>query len=624
MRMVFGDESATPDQERAKSATASSAGTSRRARLTEDELASLVGHWNPRQAARSPDDGEALDALLGAAADHLAGCPHCSDVFISPGALSDHLLQRHADSLLPLGFLTPDSHDIIPPAAAIYICPHCHYAVGGRYPAGRAVTIIIEHVAACSRKAAPASGPPPISFTVSKDRVLIDKFLAGVVRFPVHMCSIDNEVFATAEGLARHTAECCVGLKPEAIPPGILADLRAMAEKALGEARAEMARDREAEDTAAVERDEHKQDSGPRKDTAQVLTPGLSIEVTAVKRSSVGTPVEVGDCSTVMLTSEDISEGTLRLPSRIRSIADGQTDIGLILGGEKSATFGYDSLRSRLHGMSEWYDSNYLDTGDRVRIEVVNLSPPEFSVSTRWRRDIPARLMPPKDDDAWADSPLRDCIYTVLTVLGRPAHTLEIFNEVARHRTVRPGSISAVLSRYSGVLFERTGGSTWTLADSQMIGGWDIGESPGDTHAEKPPEEAVPEEVLDRIDSQDLVYRLLKGVKYPLSYEEICSHLADHLLVDAHALAAASFHNASDPRLRRMEDGRFGLSEWFEEREETKLLVTGLLTYDPNEPAVQRKSVPSHGLNPGVLFQWVLRAFRFLASIFGRRSRGQF
>ncbi|GAH69592.1 unnamed protein product, partial [marine sediment metagenome] len=66
------------------------------------------------------------------------------------------------------------------------------------------------------------------------------------------------------------------------------------------------------------------------------------------------------------------------------------------------------------------------------------------------------------------------------------------------------------------------------------------------------------------IEENDYVYKLLEKIRKPLSFDEICSRLADYLKVDVYELRATGFLKAYDERFRRLDNGSWALEKWFE------------------------------------------------------------
>ena len=269
----------------------------------------------------------------------------------------------------------------------------------------------------------------------------------------------------------------------------------------------------------------------------------------------------------VTVREEWLPEGILRLPHQLASLLPACETVSVRSDEKPGEPMEYDSGAAELRGLGPFYQGKALAPGDHLRLRLVADDPPTLFLSALWRMSLDKLLRLEPNDLDWQSAVLRDCIIVVLAHKEGPAHYREIYAEVSTHRHTSLGAVGGTLSRYCPAVFTHAGWGEWQLAGQQPP---PKPRKPEELDSQPPP--PIPPEVWDaieRIEAQDYVYKLLKRLGRPLSFEAICSRAAAVLHVDPEALQATGFLNAADPRLRRLEDGTWALEEWFQPPEKT-------------------------------------------------------
>ena len=240
----------------------------------------------------------------------------------------------------------------------------------------------------------------------------------------------------------------------------------------------------------------------------------------------------------------------------------GKTNTVHILYDQVDELLPYNDNDRLINGLDKFYSAKAIAEGDKVHLRLQPLESAKLFISCRWKRRLDWLLKRNPTDLRWDRISLRDCIIVVLSKFKTPAHYRDIYPEIAPHKQVLLGSIIATLSRYSPSLFVHAGYCRWQLA------GWicpneNLGQEPA---AEGPKTPEISDEIwkaIALIEDNDYVYKLLQKAARPLSFDEICSRLADDLKVDVNQLRASGFLKP-DERFRRLDDGTWALEEWFE------------------------------------------------------------
>ncbi|MFH0964815.1 MAG: hypothetical protein V2A58_12500 [Planctomycetota bacterium] len=332
----------------------------------------------------------------------------------------------------------------------------------------------------------------------------------------------------------------------------------------------------------------------------------------------------VGQSFSCTARRAEIGKGLLRLPKRLVSCFPRAHRVTVHLAGNKeSSVLLLDPFRGHLKGLAEWFQHNAVEHGDKIRFQLMSIEPPEIRIWTEWEKHIGYLFRCPAEDFRWDTFPIRDCLVRVLTPGQGPMHYRSLYSQISRHRQVAIGSVIATLSKYRGVLFEHSGRGMWALLSS--VGRSDDGPPPSTQTRQDLPPSKVSEAVwrlVAEIEEGDVVYGLLKRVHDSLSFTQICQKIAETRGIDWHELQHTGFLNAEDDRLRRLDNGHFGLSEWFHDRVPLHMQgesrADGPVKQEPIAPT-GGSSVPSRrsptsreGVLPRILIV-VHRMVRFLA-----------
>jgi DNA-directed RNA polymerase delta subunit len=232
----------------------------------------------------------------------------------------------------------------------------------------------------------------------------------------------------------------------------------------------------------------------------------------------------------------------------------------------------YITLESK--ALQHWYNENGVQPGDSIGLTVEQTKPLVLRIYTEWDRDADRyrRYIQRRQLDSLPRTvlPIRDLIWLYFKQKPTPeiAHRSDIIEAVLADRPeISERSIDACLSANSH-LFARTGErGYWGLKE------WGIGEHvilnpPKESVFSQPIETTKPVDVdyvLATIHGEDLVYRILKSAKTPLSYSELTERIGRYLGVAESVLKYTSFLNAQDARLVRLHDGTFTLRDDLEE-----------------------------------------------------------
>jgi DNA-directed RNA polymerase delta subunit len=287
----------------------------------------------------------------------------------------------------------------------------------------------------------------------------------------------------------------------------------------------------------------------------------------------------------VTIKPEWLEKDILIVPRKLSAYLE-KTNTVHILYDQVDELLPYNNNDRRIKGLDKFYSKKAIAEWDRVHLQLQALEPAKLFISSRWQKRLDRLLKIKPTDLHWEHTSLRDCIIVVLAKSKTPAHYREIYSEIAPHKQVLLGSIIATLSRYSPLLFVHAGYCQWQLA------GWicpneHLGQEPA---AEDPKTPEISDEIWKAvavIEDNDYVYKLLQKAEIPLSFDEICSRLADYLKVDVNQLRDTGFL-MPDKRFRRLDNGTWTLEEWFRRPESAGPVQT--------EPAKPEKSSWAYNL----------------------------
>jgi len=267
---------------------------------------------------------------------------------------------------------------------------------------------------------------------------------------------------------------------------------------------------------------------------------------------------------TVTIRPEWLEKGVLLVPQKLSNCIK-KRDIMHVLYDQVDELLPYSHNDRLIKRLANYYTTKAIAECDKVHLRLQSLEPARLFLSCRWQKRLDRLLQIKPTDLNWKRISLRDCIIIVLSKFRKPAHYRDIYSEIAFHKQVTLGSIIATLSRYSPSLFVHAGYCQWQLA------GWicpneHLGQEPA---AEGPKIPEISDKIWKAvavIEDNDYVYKLLQKAAGPLSFDEICSRLADYLKVDVNQLRATGFL-MPDKRFRRLDNGTWALEEWFGKQE---------------------------------------------------------
>ena len=153
-----------------------------------------------------------VDEAVSAVLKKLVFCPFCSEYFTDSPALTDHIKKDHRDRLKSRT-ITVENREVNEDSETIYICPHCHFAVDN-YDISP-TSAIIDHIEKHASSIDPAAR---ISFQISTDKKLIQKYVDGKVENELFCCSFCTDIFSNRESLLRHISFKHSDIDPENVP----------------------------------------------------------------------------------------------------------------------------------------------------------------------------------------------------------------------------------------------------------------------------------------------------------------------------------------------------------------------------------------------------------------------
>jgi uncharacterized C2H2 Zn-finger protein len=155
---------------------------------------------------------KSVDEAVTAVIKKLMVCPFCSEYFIDPPALTEHIKKDHSDRL-ERKTIKVHAHEVDEDAETIYICPHCHFAVDNNCPSP--TSSIVDHIVKHTASIDPTA---KISYKISSDKKLIRKYVNGKVENKLFCCSFCTDMFSDRELLLRHISFKHSGVDPENVP----------------------------------------------------------------------------------------------------------------------------------------------------------------------------------------------------------------------------------------------------------------------------------------------------------------------------------------------------------------------------------------------------------------------
>ncbi len=265
----------------------------------------------------------------------------------------------------------------------------------------------------------------------------------------------------------------------------------------------------------------------------------------------------------IELNQKYISKGFLKIPSELASRFEESQTIKSTLRPLGDFELKWYSFNKVLHGLFEWYSCVGVEPGDYVYAKLERINPAKINIWTEWQRDSYKIIEQSPEDFTWQEIPIRDCLIFVFKKINRNAHYRDLYSEISRHRELAVGSIIGTLSKYRSILFNHIDKGIWCLVDRPSREGVVI--APKAAYGE---DASIDEDKLwnaiEVIESQDLVFKILKHRKAPLSFTEMCRILGKYLKVEPKALRHAGFLNAEDLRLHRDDTGYWLLKEWLD------------------------------------------------------------
>ncbi len=154
--------------------------------------------------------------VVSAVLKKLVSCPICSECFTDTPSLTDHIKKDHPERLKSRT-ITVENHEVNEDSEIIYICPHCHFAVDNYDPSP--TSAIVDHIDKHAVSIAPTAR---ISFQISRDKKLIQKYVDGSVKNELFSCFFCTDIFGDRESLLRHISFKHSDVDPENVPYEIM------------------------------------------------------------------------------------------------------------------------------------------------------------------------------------------------------------------------------------------------------------------------------------------------------------------------------------------------------------------------------------------------------------------
>ena len=265
-------------------------------------------------------------------------------------------------------------------------------------------------------------------------------------------------------------------------------------------------------------------------------------------------------CWTVTIKPEWLEKGVILVPRGLSNYMEGTNTVH-ILYDQLDNILPYKEEERLIEEIGNFYYAKAIAEYDKVTLLLQSLDPTELFVSSRWKRRLDRLLQINPTDLHWEHSSLRDCIIVVLAKFRTTVHYREIYSEIVTHKHVSCGAVIGTLSRYCPSVFVHAGWGKW-----QLVGYTEEEIRPKQGTKVQPEVDVINDEIWNAvaaIEDNDYVYKLLQKIRKPLSFDEICSRLADYLKVNVQGLRATGFLKADDERFRRLDDGSWALEELF-------------------------------------------------------------
>jgi uncharacterized C2H2 Zn-finger protein len=155
---------------------------------------------------------KSVDEAVTAVMKKLLVCPFCNEYFVETPALIDHIKKNHSDRLANKKIIV-QRHEVAEDAETIYICPHCYFAVDNNSPSP--TSSIVDHIVKHTTSIDPTA---KVSYSISSDKKLIQKYVDGKVENELFCCSFCTDMFSDLEILLRHISFKHSGIDPENVP----------------------------------------------------------------------------------------------------------------------------------------------------------------------------------------------------------------------------------------------------------------------------------------------------------------------------------------------------------------------------------------------------------------------
>ncbi len=159
---------------------------------------------------------KSIKDVVSAVLKKLVFCPFCSECFTDTSSLTDHIKKDHPERLKSRT-ITVENHEVNEDSEIIYICPHCHFAVDNYDPSP--TSAIVDHIEKHSFSIDPTA---KISFQISRDKKLIQKYVDGSVKNELFNCAFCTDIFGDRESLLRHISFKHSDVDPENVPHEIM------------------------------------------------------------------------------------------------------------------------------------------------------------------------------------------------------------------------------------------------------------------------------------------------------------------------------------------------------------------------------------------------------------------
>ena len=594
-----------------------------------------------------------------------ACCPICRELFSrSDDFLTKHLRHYHADRLVSSGLKQITDHCVEEGAVTIFICPHCHFAVGvdshayGYSPTSR----IRQHVQECPSNLSARRGPAHVSCFTSSDVKLIEDYRHNCAEIELFQCPQCNHSYGSAETLARHLALDHSSARREDLTEEQLQHIR-LAAQGLLDRRATPKTTSSAVPVRSTDKDERlhyiqlvAKETLDERATSQIITSAVTKRSTDVEtpkpRARAGEreppqsrdshqnishpPVPIHDNALPSTFSREITQseiigGYVVLPPRLSSCFSTTTQVKVHLASDENATdLCFCPSNRRLAVPTDWFRKVAIEPGDTINFRILRVDLPEIQIWTEWQKALNYMLRCPAEDFEWERLPIRDCLIRVFETCKGPIHYRSLYSKISKHRELAVGSVIATLSRHQGVLFVHSGRGMWSWLKEDSRPGNQLPAS-----ARTKQSSVVPEvsdaiwKIVAEIEEADVVYNLLKRTRDSLSFAQICQKIAASRGIDWHELRQTGFLNAEDKRLKRLDNGHFALREWFDERVSPPL-ASEIDSAAEKKPMASPMNDSAYSLPPrtvakggfSILWTVICRMLGFFLRLAERKSHG--